>query len=128
MGRDDEMTCDDKGVPWVEMEPWDDEAGVVGGPKSDEEDGVLCNACTLFTEGDWSSSTDLRFCGVIDWLCESSSGSGLGYRGMLKLLSRREGAVGLVYLAACARSSSRLDLSRKVLKKVVDSCWGHCFF
>jgi hypothetical protein len=31
------------------MEPWDDEAGVVGGPESD---GVLCSACGRFTDGD----------------------------------------------------------------------------
>lgn len=106
----------------MESEPWDDEAGVVGGPEIDEEDGVLCSACVRFTEGDWSNSNDFRFCGVTDWLSGSSSGSGLEYRGILKLLSRREGVGGLVYLAACARSSSRLDLSIKLLKKAVDSC------
>ena len=122
------MTCDDEGVPWVDKEPWDEEAGVVGGPDGDEEDGVLCNACNFFTDGDWSNSIDLRFCGVTDWFGGSSSGSGLEYRGMLKLLSRPEGVGGLVYLAACARSSSRLDLSRKLLKNGVDSCWERCFF
>jgi hypothetical protein len=98
---------------------------VVGGPEIDEDDGV-CNACARFTEGDWSNSNDLRFSGVIDSLGGISSGSGLEYRGILKLLSRREGVSGLVYLAACARSSSRLDLSRMLLKKVVGSCWEYC--
>ena len=118
-GREGEVNCEDTGVPWVEREPWDDEAGVVGGPESD---GVLSSASARFTDGDWSNSNDLRFCGVTDWLGGSRRGSGLEYRGILKLFSRCEGVGGLAYLAACARSSSRLDLLRKLLKRLVDSC------
>ena len=65
-GREEETFCDDTGVARVDMEPWDDEAGVVGGPEGDEEDEVLCSVCARFTDGDWSSSNDLRFCGVPD--------------------------------------------------------------
>ena len=65
-GREEETPCDDTGVARVDIEPWDDEAGVVGGPEGDEEDEVLCSVCARFTDGDWSSSNDLRFCGVTD--------------------------------------------------------------
>jgi len=38
------VTCDGEGVPCVDKEPWDEEAGVVGGLVIAGEDGVLCSA------------------------------------------------------------------------------------
>jgi hypothetical protein len=60
------MDCDDTGVGWVDREPWDDEAGVVGGPECDDKDGDLGSVCARFADGDCSSSNVLRFWGVID--------------------------------------------------------------